>query len=295
MIPKHKGTEKMQAMLKTKIAKCRSAAQKKSSSPKHGPLHAVRRSGAGQVVLVGPPNSGKSSLVKALTNGSPQVGDYPFTTLEPFPAMMKFENIQIQLIDFPPITPDFFEPWQADLIKTSDGSIILLDLAAPDLLDALPALFDRLGEKRIEFADGGRHPSMENSLFRKKALLVANKKDTPGADENLEMLKEFMDADFTIFPISAGTGDGLEDLKKKLFAMLHIVRIYSKIPGKKVNLQDPYTLKKGSTLMDLARLVHKDFCEKLKFARIWNRSKYQGQRVNRGYILEDEDTIELHI
>lgn len=295
MIPKHKGTEKIQAGLKTKIAKAKGAAQKKSGATRHGSIHKVKKSGAGQVVIIGPPNAGKSLLVKSLTNTTPQVSDYPFTTRAAYPAMMKFENIQIQLVDTPPVTLDYMEPWYPDLIKAADGVIILIDPSDPDHGDMLLALLDKLKEKKIEFIGEERPPLPGSGFSYKKNLMVANKKDLPDAAENLDILKELLELDFKWMFISASTGEGLENLKKRIFLLLDIIRIHSKIPGKKVDLDAPFTLDKGSTVMDMAKAVHKDFAHKLRFARIWSKNKYDGQRVNRNYILEDEDIIELHI
>jgi hypothetical protein len=295
IIPKHKGTEKLQAQLKTKIAKCKSAAQKKSSTARHGASYKVEKSGAGQVVLVGPPNAGKSRLVKSLTNAEPQVGDYPFTTLTTYPAMMPFENIQVQLVDAPPISPDYMEPWFPDLIRTADCCLIVIDSADPDALDMLQFIQDKLGGKKIRLVGEGREPAGEHGWCSKRSLVVGNKIDLTEAVENLEVLREFIEPDLLLVPASAGSGEGLEDLKKRIFTMLEVIRVYSKIPGKKAELNDPFTLKKGSTVMDMARAVHKDFSQKLRFARIWSENKYDGQRVNRHHVLEDEDIIELNL
>lgn len=294
-VPKHKGTEKIQANLKTKIAKLKSAAQKRPTTARYSPSHKIKKSGAGQVVITGPPNSGKSLLIKSLTDTTLQVGDYPFTTHEAYPAMMKFENIQIQLVDTPPITADYMEVWFPDLIKTADGVILLIDPSGRDSIDMFHAILDKLREKKIEFIVQDRAPILEIGWSYKKTLMVANKSDLPDAVENLDIIKELMESDFEWISVSAYTGDGLQELKKKIFSMLNIIRIYSKIPGKKVNLNDPFTLEKGSTVLDMARAVHKDFTQKLRFARIWSKTKYDGQRVNRNHIIEDEDIIELHI
>ena len=294
MIPKHKGTEKLQAMLKTKMAKCRSASQKKSATAKHGPSHTIKKSGAGQVVIIGSPNAGKSSLIKVLTNAEPQISDYPYTTPSPYPAMMPFENIQIQLIDTPPITPDFMEVYHHELVKMANGVIVLIDPTESKAVETLQALLDRLRGKRIEFIADDLHPE-PGFIFQKKTLMVINKSDLPPAGGIIDGLQKSLGPGFKPVTISTAAGDGLEELKKRIFAMLHIVRVHSKIPGKKADLESPYTLKKGSTVMEMARVVHKDFSMKLKFARIWGENKYQGQKVNRSYILEDEDIIELHI
>jgi ribosome-interacting GTPase 1 len=299
VIPKHKGTEKLQAQLKTKISKLRSSSQKKTATAKH--THKIRKSGAGQVVIIGPTNVGKSMLVKALTGANPQVSDNPFTTHIAYPAMMKYENIQVQMVDTPPLTPGYMEPWYPDIIKAADGVLILTDPSAvdPDPFDAFRCLLGRLKQKKIEFIRDDQDPSVVSppgdGCSFKKTLIAANKSDLPNAGENLEILKELLELDIDWVSISALTGEGLENLQKRVFLMLGVIRIYSKIPGKKAEFDSPFTLKKGSTVMDMAREVHQDFAHNLKFARIWSKNKYDGQRVNRDCVLEDEDIIELHM
>ncbi len=295
IVPKHKGTEKLQALLKTKIAKLKLTAQKKPTVAKHAPTFHIEKSGAGQVVLIGPPNAGKSMLIKSLTNANPEIGDYPYTTQIPYPAMMKYENIQIQLIDTPPITPDYVDVWHYELIKGADGVLLCSDMANQDQSLALLAILDRLKEKRIEFIREDQEPLSEGPYFYKRAMIVANKTDFPSAAENIQALKDLLADMLSVISVSASRGDGLETLKGKIFSLLHVIRIFSKIPGKKADLKDPFTLKKGSTVMDFSRAIHRDFSQKLKYARIWSKTKYQGQKVNRDHILEDEDIIELHI
>jgi ribosome-interacting GTPase 1 len=295
LIPKHKGTEKLQALYKTKISKLRSQSQKKAALSRHGPTFHVDKAGAGQVILTGLPNSGKSSLIKALTNANPDIGDYPFTTHAPSPAMMMFENIQIQLIDTPPITPEYFEPWHAELIKSADAVLLLMDLGSQDPVTDLNKITEKLKEKTIELVPGDQDISPEKQFFLKRTLVIANKTDLPGSEASLSVLRSTIDPAYNLITISALEETGLEELKKRIFAILKVVRVYSKMPGKKVEKRDPYMFQVGDTLMDMAKTVHKDFSQKLKFARIWGQGKYQGQKVNQEYVLQDEDIIELHI
>lgn len=295
IVPKHKGTEKLQALLKTKISKLKSTAQKKTSTAKHTPTYIVEKSGAGQVVLIGPPNAGKSRLVESLTNANPEIGDYPFTTRLAYPAMMKYENIQIQLVDTPPITLDYMETWLPELIKGADAILLVLDLTDPTLLDAFIAVMMKLEEKRIKFISENKEIPEEEKSFYKKALIVANKKDLV-SDEKIDLqLKELSGEKLEIITVSSLNQDEFDELRKKIFFVLDIIRIYSKAPGKKATFNNPFTLRKGSTVSDFARTVHQDFAQKMKYARIWSEKKYQGQMVNRDHILEDEDIIELHI
>ncbi len=295
IVPKHKGTEKLQALLKTKIAKLKSTVQRRPKIARHGPTHQVEKAGAGQIVLVGLPNAGKSSLIQSLTNAHPEIGGYPFTTRIPSPAMMLYENIQIQLVDTPPITPEYMEVWYPELIKAADGILLVLDLGNSGQADVFRTLQKKLAEKRIEFVSEEKEPSQASNIFQKKTLIAANKVDLPQAAENLSALKKDLSSELKIIPVSSTRGDNLEEFKKDIFMFLYILRVYSKVPGKKAEYNEPFVFRKGSNLMDMAKAVHKDFAQKLKFARIWGKKKYQGQKVNRDYILEDEDVIELHI
>jgi ribosome-interacting GTPase 1 len=296
-IPKHKGTEKMRAMLKTKMAKLKEAAQAKPAGARHGPSFHVEKTGSGQIVVVGPPNSGKSRLIGALTGAQPEVGDYPYTTRAPAPFMMKFENIKIQLVDTPPVAPEEVEPELAGLIKTADGVLLVLDLSDQETSSVLENILLRLKEKRVELASENPAQPPEAGRFVKKTLIVVNKCDGPQAEENLSFLREYFGSGYVFFPVSAVRGDGLEDLRKSIFLLLDIIRAYSKVPGKKADFNDPFSLKRGTTAIDLARAVHKDFYEKFKYARIWRQGSLalQGQMVNRDFVLEDGDIVELHI
>jgi ribosome-interacting GTPase 1 len=296
-IPKHKGTEKMRAMIKTKMAKLRLAAQARPAATRHGPNFHVEKSGAGQVVVIGPPNSGKSKLIAVLSGAQPEVGDYPYTTRFAAPYMMKFENIKVQLVDTPPIAPEEVETELAELIKTADGVLLVLDLADQETPSVLEALFSRLKEKRLELASENLAHPPEAGRFVKKTLVIANKCDGPLAEENLAFLKEYFGEGHAFFPVSAYRGDGLEDLRKRIFLLLDVIRAYSKVPGKKADRNDPFSLKRGTTVIDLARAVHKDFFEKFKYARVWRKDSLslQGQMINRDFVLEDEDIVELHI
>ncbi len=294
-IPKHKGTEKLQALYKTKISKLRSQSQKKAALSRQWPTFHVDKAGAGQIILTGLPNSGKSSLIRALTNANPDIGDYPFTTHAPSPAMVMFENIQIQLIDTPPIAPEYFEPWHAELIKSADAVLLLMDLGSQDPVTDLNEITEKLKEKNIELVPEDQDISPEKQSFLKRTLVIANKTDLPGSEESLSVLRSTIDPAYNLITISTLEETGLEELKKRIFAILKVVRVYSKMPGKKVEKRDPYVFQVGDTLMDMAKTIHKDFSQKLKFARIWGQGKYQGQKVNQDYVLQDEDIIELHI
>jgi uncharacterized protein len=294
VIPKHKGTEKLQADIKHRISKLRGETQKRGG-PRRTYLFSVDRQGAGQVVLVGPPNSGKSSLLASLTHALPEVADYPFSTRKPLPGMMVFENIKIQLVDLPPITPDLTEGWVYSIIRNADLLMLVVDLQAPDVLRQMDMVLGELEKTRIR---PGNWPSRkepdENGYWQKRALLIANKVEGKEALENFHLLKEYYGEELSPITASSLTGEDLDKIPLKAFQSLEIIRIYTKSPGKEPSLDEPVVLARGSTVLEVAEAIHKDFRHQLRYARIWSRGKYEGQRVERDYVMQDGDVIELH-
>lgn len=292
IMPKHKGTDRLRAELRTKIAKFTEESQRKLATSKRGSAYYIRKEGAGQITLVGLPNAGKSQLVAAVTEASPNVADYPFTTQNPTPGMMRLENIQMQLVDTPPIIDRNAQPWLPNLLRSADLLLLMVDLGQEPLsqVQAITRELEKLKIKPL-----GREEAMGQGIFQKKALVVANKEDVEGSGENYRKLESQYGAEFPIVSISAKEGTGLEELKREIYRRLDIIRVYTKAPGKKADLEEPVILKKGSTVEDVAASIHKDFRARLKYALLWGSGKYDGQKVKREHVLEDGDVIELHI
>ncbi len=289
-IPKHKGTEKMQADLKRRIAKLRTEVQQRKKGAARGkPFYQIDKEGAGQVVLVGGPNVGKSLLLAALTNAEPEVADYPFTTRQPQPGMSNFENVQIQLVDLPPVTPEFAEGWLFGIIRSADAVLLVVDLSTDDLLSDTDAVREQLAAAGITLvAQRSAKPG------EKRTVVVANKLDARGAAGRLVLLREYTADRLPVLPVSAAAGTGLDGLRAETFALLDVIRVYSKPPGKKIDLTAPFILKRGATVLDAAEAIHKDFVAKFKYARLWGKDAYQGQMVGRDHVLRDGDILELH-
>ncbi len=295
VIPKHKGTDHLQGDLKRRLAKLRQQSREETSRSRRVHSFKVRKEGAGQVAFAGMPNVGKSALAGVLTNANPQVAEYPFTTRVPGPAMMQYQDIKIQLVDLPPISDEHEEHWVVDLLKAADAVVLVVDLAQ-DPLGQLEFSLKHLEEKRLvpKLPEAGSEEERPLYIIARPMLVACNKLDSPGAQENFELLRQLVEVDLPMLAVSAKKGQGLEDFPQALFDLLEIIRVYSKTPGKKADLNEPYVLKAGSTVLDFAETVHRDMAESLKFARIWTADKYDGQKVNRSELLSDGDILELH-
>lgn len=297
MMPKHKGTDKLQAEMKSKISKIKKLIA--GGGVKHGARQVatfdhVDKEGARQVILIGPPNSGKSSLVDALTHAEPLVADYPYSTREPMTGMMTFETVQLQLIDTPPVSIEQYETYMTGLIRNADMVLLVADLAAASMLEDLNYLLGKLEEKRIllkpEFVESPEDPRYAN----KKTVICAHKEYDDESGLAYAKLKETF-ADYAIVPTSILDDDSLDALKKCLFDNLRIIRVYTKTIGHEPSYKDPIILSVGGTVEQAAGDLHKDFVAKFKFAKIWGEGKFDGQRVQRDFVLSDKDIIEFHM
>ena len=294
VIPKHKGTEHLQGDLKHRLAKLKAEAEQ-ARWRRGGFSLSVDREGAGQVVLVGPPNAGKSALVARLTNVQTEVGDYPFTTRRPISGMMPYVNIQIQLVDLPAISDECMEPWVPSLVRPADLVLLVADLWSPSILKDLDQVMAILERSKVALVSPAATEVPAAGWTHRRTLLLANKADVPAAEESLEILRAVYDSRFPIYAVSAQGGQGLETLRRAIYDGLDIVRVYSKPPGQDPSMQSPVVIPRGSTIVEMAGAIHKDFAQQLKFARVWGGSKFSGQRVQRDYVVQEGDIIELHI
>ena len=289
IMPKHKGTDHLRAELRSRIAKLTQQAGKKSGAQRASMV--IEKEGAAQVAVIGLPNAGKSQLVASITNASPTVADYPFTTFTVSPGMMEFENIQIQLLDTPPLVPQAIEWWLPPMLRRADALMIMVDLSEAPLAQ-METVMEQLEEMRIGIGAG---KFGEEVLSQKKALVIGNKLDLESAGGNYAALQNKYGEQLPVLALSAKERIGFEELKRKVYQVLDIIRVYTKVPGQKPDFGDPIVLERGSTLADAAEAVHKDFRAKLKYARVWGSGKHDGIMVKRDHILQDGDVIELHL
>ncbi len=296
MMPKHKGTDKLQAEMKSKISDLRkmlTQAPKGGAARTVAALDHIDKEGAGQTILIGPPNCGKSSLLDALTNAKPLIGDYPYTTREPQPGMTVFETVQLQLIDTPPISTESFENYLTGLIRNADIVILVADLESQTMIADLDFIVESLEEKRIVLSPVAVEGIDDPRLVHKKTIVCAHKVfDDESGDKRAKLQERF--PGFTIVGTSIIDEDTLLLLRKTIFELLAIIRVYTKPVGKEADFTDPIILPVGSTIEDAALGLHKDFAQRLKFAKIWGEGKHDGQRVKADFPVVDGDIIEFH-
>jgi hypothetical protein len=299
MMPKHKGTDKLQADMKTKISKLKKELEQKdhqhAGAVAHVPVHDhIDKEGAGQIILIGAPNSGKSSLLEALTKAKPLVADYPYSTREPMAGMMTFETIQFQLIDTPPISSELYEPYLTNLIRCADIVALICDLSDPQCAESTECVIEKLREKRILLGAAGDPPIEEHRHVQKKTVVLAHKAFEGEFEEPLGRIRKMFPA-LTVVPTSVLEDRSLDSFKRAVFDVMDIMRVYTKHVGEEPKKVDPVVLRRGGTVADAALAIHKEFAAKLKFARVWGEGKFDGQRVQHDFHLSDGDIVEFHI
>lgn len=291
IIPKHKGTDHLCGELRRKMSKLKDSATQKGKAGLVDIFY-VPRSGAGQVAMIGTPNCGKSSIVGALTNAKVHITDFPFATNGPVPGMMKYEGVQIELVDMPPITAEYSAAGQVGTYRNCDIIAIVIDVSS-DYKEQMEVCFEFLESRRLLIGDEVSESDEHGNVLGKKTICICTKCDL--AEKGIaEKVKGLCGHDIEFFELSVNDKEDLEGLAERLFCGLSIIRVYTKPPGKKMDMTEPFTLPAGSTVMDLAMTVHRKLAEKLKYARIWGTGVHPGQKVQRTHVLNDKDVIELH-
>jgi len=294
-IPKHKGTDHLRADLRKKLSKLKTAATSKKTSKKQVSAYHINKEGAGQIIIIGTTNVGKSSLVANQTNADPEISAVPFTTWSAMPGMMMIDNIQVQLIDTPPFSEEYIDPEFLNLIRRVDLVLIMIDLHAHPV-QQFEFVLQKLQENRIAPKHLEGKIEVEGFLLHVPTLVVVNKYDSEEYEEHYQIFQELLGQEYPMVPVSVQTGHNMDILKQLIFEKLGVIRVYSKAPGKDVDKTAPFVVDQGIQLGDFAGKVHKDFQKNLKTAKIWgNSADFPGQMVSRDHVLEDEDVVELQI
>lgn len=290
-IPKHKGTEKMQAELKKKLSKLKAdIMEEKGKKAGKADPYRMEKEGAAQVFVIGTVNTGKSSIVGWLTNANVTIAEYPFSTTAPISGMMHYQDISIQLVDTPPVIME--EP-VSNLFSNArlcDVLVAVLDLSDLDSADHMEKMVSLLRDRKV-LVDA---PDASGAgLTRDRIIVAANKSDLDPEKENLDLIKELVPG-FDYMACSSKTGEGMSEIPRLIFEKARIVRVYAKPPGGRLERKDPFVVKKGSTVADVAGVIHRQLQHSFKNARIWGSSKFSGQSVTRDYIVADGDIIEFN-
>jgi ribosome-interacting GTPase 1 len=281
----------------------------------------VPKQGAGQAVLLGASNVGKSALLKALTRAEPEVAPYPYTTRKPLPGMMMFEDAPIQLVDALAVERAVYESWMNSLVHNADMAFVVLDPAATDVLGAVDEIQEVVSRGRVKFVPAwwavgrgeatraaasaddvqGQELGDEELLARLDPgdvelpiVVLANKLDVGSNRAELAVLSDLLGDAWPLLGVSAETGEGLDQVREIAFRALRVIRVYAKPPGKPASTKEPILLPLGATVRDMARLIHKEIETNLRFARIWSERHFDGQRIPREAVLHDKDIVELN-
>jgi ribosome-interacting GTPase 1 len=292
IIPKHKGTDKLQADLKRKMAKLRALMKESPKGKSRRDDLSVEFQGAGRVCLVGPPNAGKSSLLAALTEARPTVGPYPFSTQKPSPGMMPVKDVAVQLIDLPPFVRDATPGWIGSLTRTADLILIILSLQDDALLDQFESTIHELERLKIWTRPLGRELGTGDIFI--PGIIAAHQCDGPDVGPAYDLLAELVDKRWPVRCSSIHREALLDELRSVVWQSLHRIRVYTKAPGKDPDYSDPIILPKEATVSDAALEIHRDMAKNLKYAKVWGSAKFPGQNVPRDYVLSDQDVVEFH-
>ena len=356
LVPKHKGTENLRAQVKRKIATLRreTAEKKRKKIGGGGPKSFVEKEGDAQIVILGPTNVGRSSLLARLTNAKVEVSSYPYTTKEPTPGMFQHQDLQFQMVEAPALMEGSAGggAWGLQTLATArnaDGLLLVIDLSEKPIeqfhlisrelekariltrkpkakveierkhagagfrlvvLGLLVGCTSReveqllnsygIRDATVKIQGEASIDDVEDAIFEgtayRPAIIVANKADTPNAAQKLEHLKSLVGEQLVILPVSCKDKSGLERLGAEIFEMLDIIRIYTKEPNERAPSKKPFTIRKGSTVLELAKQIHSDFYKQFSHAKVWSkRLRFSPQKVGGAFTLKDGDAVEIHM
>ncbi len=272
--PSHKGAEKLRLEIKTKISKLREKVEKERSKKAGGFSLSIKKEGAAQVALVGLTNSGKSFILNKLTGAKVEIADYAFTTKMPEIGVMDYNGVKIQLVEVPAIFQGFMDsekgPSFLSIARSADLVVIVID-GTEDCEKDLKIITGEFNKAYVAL----KKVKQEKTEYEiKKCVVVVNK-----------VMKNFK----CPYPVC-----WVDDLKQGIWNMLDLIYVQTKLPGKKPDWP-PVALKVGSSLLDLAGIVHKDFVKNFKYARIWGKSvKHNSSAVGLEHVLKEGDIVEIH-
>ena len=356
LVPKHKGTENLRAQVKRKIAILRKeiAEKKRKKAGVGGPKFFVEKEGDAQIVILGPTNVGRSSLLSLLTNAKTEISNYSYTTKETTPGMFQYQDLQFQIVEAPALMEGSADggAWGLQTLtsaRNADGILLMIDLSQDPveqlslisrelekariltrkprakveierkymgarlkiillgrLVDCTPRDVEELlksygiRDATVKIQGEATIDDVEDAIFEgtvyRPVIIIVNKADIPNAAERIEQLKDLVGEEMKILAVSCKAKFGLEKLGSEIFEMLDIIRVYTKEPNERFPSKKPFTIRKGFTILDLAKRIHSDFYKQFSYAKVWSkRLRFSPQKVGRTFTLEDGDTVEIHM
>src|SRR3989344_5672502 len=264
--PKHKSSENLLKELRTRLRKLK---EKQEKSKKIGkPTKKGIRKEHFQCVLLGLPNSGKSSLLAKLTNARPKISPYSFTTSYPEIGTMDYQGVKAQIIDLPSIGSESLDQ---GMINTADCLLIVIENLS-DLQKTSTYLAKANGSK----------------------IIILNKSDILSNEEKRKLEATLKSKKLPGILVSTVTNQNIEQLKELIFKQMHVIRIYTKEPGKP-STKEPIVMSENSTVRNVAESILKGFSSKIKETKITGpSSKFPNQIVSLSHICKDLDIIEFH-
>lgn len=299
LLPKHKGTDHLQADIKTRIKELTDELSgPRKGAARSGPATVIRPEGAAQVALIGPPNSGKSALHARLTGSHVASEAYPFTTQYPHPGMYSYLDVAFQLVDMPSIAATHHPAWIANALQPADAALFVLDLSVAGCVEGALEIVEVLADRRVHLsphwpAHGPLAEDDDPFVHTIPTLVVASKSDLladPAGE--LTVFRELSGLPFPALSDSSETPSAPEPIGRFLFDHLEIVRVYTRARGSDDDGK-PFTVRKGGTVIEVAEMIHKEVAASFRYARLWG-SGHEGQQVGRDHVLDDGDVIEIH-
>mgnify|MGYP001197159307 CR=1 FL=1 len=291
-IPKHKGTDHMQADLKRKISQLKQTIESKQKTRSGGHSGKIDKEGALQVILTGPANTGKSAFLTFYTsNETSAVTDYPFATETMTPGMARWENLNIQFVDTPSLKEGFTPFYVFNQFRIADEALLIL--AADENLEEQYELSKALLlSKSIKLSAGNKKYEADGIVNIPAAVLI-NKADL----KNDIMIPGTLKNDFPgrLIFLSVMLAEKRDEIFKAIYTCSSRIRVYTKEQGKKPNMEHPFFVPGDTTVIRLAAMIHKDFVEKFKYATVWGGGFYDAQRIGKDEVLKDGVIIEYYL
>ncbi|VVB98693.1 GTPase Obg [uncultured archaeon] len=318
--PKHKASEKLVAELTYKLARLKQESDKEKvqqSKRGGGASINVKKDGAGQIVILGAPNSGKSYLLKMLTGVDVEIAEYPFTTTKPEIGMMGYRGTQVQVVEVPALIEGSSEgkangTQLLSLARNADAIIVMhrddaekgmvvgeLAKAGIIITRKKPRIailpnseyqgITVAGKQFLKISEKELEDTLKRAGIYKASVLLEEDTDLGKLTEALDESLDYKNALF----IKTGSEGNLDELKAKIFGLLEKIIVYTKKPGAEADLNTPMCVKEGSTVSDIAGLVHKEMADRVKYAKVWGSSKLEVQRVGKEYRLKDGDIVDI--